>query len=158
MSFLIPIVSPLISRQVIEYDVESSEVAYQQFRSELAEQAMTSQGEYLVHNPCNYGNGQLLANTCIIDSESDPDGTGSRDPIHILKSDLNPGALLGLTYQYMQDPNNVEVGEVSGSSGTPLSNVGAIGEGSVRDLSWSNPAFKPLADYLNRWFFVNTTP
>ena len=125
--------------------------SYTAFRAMLAIQAAGGYPEHLVHDPCNYGNGELATNTCTIDIDDDPDGTGKRDPIHMLRSDLNPGAMMGIVYEYMRDPSNAEIGEVKGSNGTVFSNTGTIGEGEANAIDWSNPAFKPLADYVKKW-------
>ena len=125
--------------------------SYTAFKSILVVQSASGYPEHLVHDPCNYGNGQLTANTCAIDVDDDPDGTGKRDPIHTLSSDLNPGAMMGIAYEYMRDPSKAEIGEVKGSSGTVFSNTGTIGEGAANAINWSNPAFKPLADYITKW-------
>ncbi|WCE29684.1 histidine ammonia-lyase [Vibrio sp. SCSIO 43137] len=128
--------------------------SYNAFKALLIIQASGGYPEYLVHDSCNYGNGQLNANTCTTDPDDDPDGKGKRDQIHTLSADLNPGAMIGLTYEYMRDPSKAELGEVKGSSGTVFSNTGTIGQGSPDAINWSNPAFKPLADYINKWLLT----
>lgn len=129
--------------------------SYTAFKAALSVvQASGVYPEYLVHDSCNYGNGQLNAGACTPEPDDDPDGTGKRDPIHILSADLNPGAMMGLTYEYMRDPSKAEIGEVEGSSGTVFSNTGTIGEGSPDAINWSNPAFKPLADYIRKWLLT----
>ncbi|WCE31426.1 histidine ammonia-lyase [Vibrio sp. SCSIO 43137] len=127
------------------------QTSYAAFKTLLVVQASGGYPEYLVHDSCNYGNGQLVPNTCSIDVDEDPDGSGKRDPIHTLSVDLNPGAMLGLTYEYMKDPSKAEIGEVKGSNNTPFSNTGTIGQGNPDALNWSNPAFKPLANYISKW-------
>jgi len=135
------------------------QAAFDAFKLLLSTQASVAPSEYLIHNPCNYGNGQLVGHPCLTDpnydSDGDPDGKGNRDTTHILSADLNPGAMMGITYEYMRDPSKVEIGEVKGSNGTAFSNTGTIGTGNSDAIDWSNPAFKPLADYVNKWFLVN---
>ena len=136
------------------------QAAFDQFNALLATQkadAESQSKEYLRHNPCNYGNGQLAAGTCPI-SEEDEDGTGNKDPIHILSADLNPGAMMGVSYEYMLDPSKAEIGEMEGSQGTEFTNTQeAIASGSADALNWTNPAFKPLADYIEKWLRVNAS-
>lgn len=131
------------------------QAAFEAFKTLLTIQASGGHSEYLVHDSCNYGNGQLNVKTCTIDPDEDPDGTGKRDPIHSLSADLNPGAMMGVTYEYIRDSSKGEVGELKGSNGTVFKNSGVIGSGKPNAIDWSNPAFKPLADYVNKWFLVN---
>lgn len=140
--------------------------AYSDFKDVLAEQksdADKAGKEYLEHNPCNYGNGQLASKTCEGDDldqdaiDNGEDGsTGQRDPIHTLQADLNPGAMMGVTYEYMRDPMKASIGEMEGSEGSDfINNAQAIGSGDATALNWTNPAFKKLADYINTWFLTN---
>lgn len=129
--------------------------SYTAFKSILIVQAAGGYPEHLIHDSCNYGNGQLIANTCAFNVDDDPDGTGKRDPIHTLSSDLNPGAMMGIAYEYIRDPSKAEIGEVKGSNGTVFSNTGTIGEGAANAIDWSNPAFKPLSDYIRKWLMTS---
>ncbi|MGF1756060.1 hypothetical protein L4C33_21030 [Vibrio makurazakiensis] len=129
--------------------------AYSKFLQILEEQSKQGYPEYLTYNQCNYGNGQLPVNTCDIDADDDPDGSGKRDSIHQLDSNLNMGAIIGMTHDYMKDSSKNSVGELESSNKTDFENSGLIGTGSADAVNWSNPAFKPLADYINRWFFNN---
>ncbi|MGF1695672.1 hypothetical protein L4C54_08360 [Vibrio lamellibrachiae] len=131
-------------------------IAYNEFLQILDSQSKQGISEYLIYNQCNYGNGQLPKNTCSIDPDDDPYGTGNRDPIHILDSNLNMGAIIGMTHDYMKDPTKNSVGELEGANGTDFENSGSIGTGNAESINWSNPAFKPLADYINTWFLANT--
>lgn len=150
--------------QLFDYYIDANstpgdelQAAYNQFNALLATQkadAESQSKEYLRHNPCNYGNGQLAAGTCPI-SEEDEDGTGNKDPIHTLDADLNPGAMMGVTYEYMLDPSKAEIGEMEGSQGTAFTNTKeTIASGNADALNWTNPAFKPLADYIEKWLRI----
>lgn len=100
------------------------------------------------YNQCNYGNGYLMEGTCPDDGE----GTkGTIDPIHLGK-DLNPGALVGSLYEYIIDPTK---NQVPGELEDGFSNTGDIGKGTSANNDWSNPAFKPLLEYINKWLLVN---
>ena len=127
------------------------EAAYKEFLQILDDQSNQGYPEYLTYDQCNYGNGQLPANTCTVDPDDDPDGTGTRDPIHTLNANLNMGAIIGMTHDYMKDPTKNTTGELEGSNGSSFNNSGVIGTGSADAIDWSNPAFKPLADYINKW-------
>jgi hypothetical protein len=133
--------------------------AYADFQQELVNNENSGQSPYLTYNPCNYGNLQLADSTCPADPDEDPNGNGTPDPIHQLASDLNPGALFGTVYEYLVDPaNNTPAGELSSSDdpdGSNFNDVGVIGSGGYGDIDWSNPAFAPIADYLNKYFLVN---
>lgn len=134
-------------------------LAYQEFLEAIAKGGNEAgDNEYLAYDKCNYGNGQLEAGTCAIDEEEDPDGTGTRDMIHTIEADLNPGALFGTVYEYMLNPDiNTPAGELSGSKGNSFQDEGAIGTSADhQQLNWSNPAFKPLAEYLEKWFFKDS--
>lgn len=128
--------------------------AYNQFLQILETQANQGYSEHLTYNQCNYGNGQLPVDTCPRDPDDDPDGSGNRDPIHTLAANLNMGALMGMTHDYIKDPSKNSVGELEGSKGSAFSNSGTIGTGAADSISWSNPAFKPLANYINKWFLT----
>lgn len=128
------------------------EAAYNQFLLILDRQSTQGYAEHLVHDPCNYGNGQLPLNSCTVDPDDDPDGSGTRDPIHVLESNLNMGAIIGMSHDYMKDSSKNTTGELEGSNGTRFKNSGVIGDGNPDSIDWSNPAFKPLADYINKWF------
>ncbi|MGR5389325.1 histidine ammonia-lyase [Vibrio crassostreae] len=137
--------------------------------------ASTAGMESLRFNECNYGNGQLSThralgtpNPCTDDgSTTDDDGNdisnGTVDPIHEdTNANLNPGSLLGLMYEYRVSPKLSEGGgELIGSAGTKFKVAGEVASGDLDSdpasvfISWANPAFMPLNDYLNKYFFAN---
>ena len=152
--------------------------AYDAFRSALAHQdgvAAVAGMESLHFNECNYGNGKLTTqrvlgtpNPCIEDGKTtDDDGNdisnGKIDPIHGgTNLNLNPGSLLGLIYEYKVSPKLSEgASELVGSKGTNFKIAGEIGSGKLDSdpssvyVSWANPAFIPLSNYLEKYFFTN---
>lgn len=121
---------------------------------------------YLKYDECNYGNGQLV-NGDVIDgtdlSACKDDGgaqvNGKEDPIHTVSKNLNPGALLGAMYEYKANPAS---GKFPGELKDPnpkFTGTGDLASGELTSVdypfNWANPAFTPLNDYLNKWFFVN---
>ena len=152
--------------------------AYDTFRVVLTVQdglAAVAGMESLHFNECNYGNGQLTAqralgtpNPCTEGGKTtDDDGNdisnGKIDPIHEdTNVNLNPGSLLGLIYEYKVSPKLSEGGgELIGSKGTKFKIAGEIGSGNLDSdpasvfVSWANPAFMPLNNYLETHFFAN---
>ncbi|BDU35774.1 histidine ammonia-lyase [Vibrio nigripulchritudo] len=145
--------------------------AYQNFKTKLTTYKRTADQqsfEALFFNECNYGNGQLKVDRalgtptpCI--KNGTPHIGGVVDHIHgKTQVNLNPGALLGLMYEYKLDPGNNEGGgELVGNLGTTFINQGNIASGFYPDdgskmyVTWANPAFRPLNQYLNKYFFIN---
>ncbi|OZS45371.1 hypothetical protein [Photobacterium sanguinicancri] len=149
--------------------------AYGEFKRILkAKKSEAGAAEYLTFNECNYGNQQLGADRAVdtpskcilshpddpakpsIDDEGNDIANGKPDMVHTVKLNLNPGALLGTVYEYKVEPGkNTPAGELKGSKGAAFTNSGKLGEGKATDVSWASPAFKPLNDFMDKWFFVN---
>ncbi|NOH62469.1 histidine ammonia-lyase [Vibrio sp. RE88] len=122
--------------------------AYQEFQRLLSLQTGATKLEY---DPCNYGNGQLAANTCPA-----PDDKGDEDPIHTVSKDLNPGALLGSMYEYKVDPSlGTYPGELKPSFTATGDVASQDSNATDNPLNWTHRAFAPLNNFLNSWFFVN---
>ncbi|MDP2575432.1 hypothetical protein Q8W40_24775 [Vibrio penaeicida] len=145
--------------------------AYQDFKNKLniyKQTAKQQSFEALHLNECLHGNGQLNADRAFgTPTPCKKDGTihagGTVNPLHEkTHSNLNAGVLLGLLYEYKVDSTrNAGGGELIGSQGSPFINKGDIASGLYPSdgpnmyLTWANPAFKPLNDYLNTYFFSN---
>ncbi|MGR5152975.1 histidine ammonia-lyase [Photobacterium swingsii] len=149
--------------------------AYGEFKRVLkAKKSEAGAAEYLTFNECNYGNQQLGADRAVdtpskcilsdpdnpakpsIDDEGNDISNGKPDMVHTVKLNLNPGALLGTVYEYKVEPGkNTPAGELKGSKGAAFINSGKLGKGKATDVNWANPAFKPLDDFMNKWFFAN---
>lgn len=143
-------------------------LTYQGFKHYLNNQQTTP---FLKYDECNYGNGQLTStrilgteNPCTSDGKTtDDDGNdisnGKIDPIHQVKVNLNPGALLGSLYEYKITPS---AGKFPGELKDPNPNFTGAGKVASGDTTsagypynWANPAFHSLNLYLNTWFFAN---
>lgn len=161
--------------QLFDYYVDGSspsgvqlELSYQGFKYYLNHEQT---GTFLKYDECNYGNGQLTSiralgtkKPCISDGKTtDEDGNdisnGKIDPIHQVKANLNPGALLGSLYEYKIDP---VAGKYPGELKEPnpsFTGVGKVASGDTTSIgypyNWANPAFHSLNSYLNTWFFAN---
>ncbi|MBD1557400.1 histidine ammonia-lyase [Vibrio sp. S9_S30] len=145
--------------------------AYHDFKIKLNiyQQTAAQQNFEALHlNECLYGNGQLNADRALgTPTPCKKEGTihsgGIVDTLHEkTHSNLNAGVLLGLLYEYKVDSTkNAGGGELIGSQGSPFINKGDIVSGLYPQdgpnmyLTWANPAFKPLNDYLDTYFFAN---
>ncbi|KAA8666245.1 histidine ammonia-lyase [Vibrio gigantis] len=150
--------------------------AYSSFKSLLQHQdlaASTLNVEALRFDECPYGNGQLSTTAseralgtdtpCVTEDDEEPAPNGQVDEIHEISGvNLNPGALLGLMYEYKVNPTISEGGgELFGSKGGEFQNIGQVGsgelDGNVEAMfnSWANPAFAPLNIYLDTYFLAN---
>ena len=122
---------------------------------------------YLKYDECNYGNGQLVAgqvihgtdlSKCIDDGQQ---VNGKLDPTHTIKKNLNPGAFLGLVYEYKVNPANGKFPNELKDANQPkgFTAVGKIASGETTTanypFNYANLAFTPMSDYLDKWFFPN---
>ena len=150
--------------------------AYSSFKQLLVHQdaaADVINAEALRFDECPYGNGQLspiaseralgTETPCMTEEDEDPAPNGRVDEIHAISGvNMNPGALLGLMYEYKVNPAISEGGgELYGSKGSKFKAIGQVGSGTLdgsasdRFTSWANPAFAPLNTYLETHFLVN---
>ena len=129
--------------------------------------------EALRFDECPYGNGQLSLiaseralgtdTPCATEDGEDPAPNGKVDDIHAISGvNMNPGALLGLMYEYKVNPAISEGGgELIGSKGSTFKAIGQVGSGTLDSnpsdmfISWANPAFAPLNTYLETYFLAN---
>jgi len=160
-------------------------VSYNAFKDVLLQSKTAAEGmgiAYLQYDECSYGNGQLSTvaseralgtptpcktgkeNDKTTDDDDNDISNGKLDETHSLAVNLNPGALLGTVYEYQIEANlNTAAGELLGSDGNDFVDEGNIGSASNAGLtdkdklfvSWANPAFLPLKQYLDTYFFVN---
>jgi hypothetical protein len=143
--------------QLFDYYVDGNE--NHNAGSELAaaydEFLLISQSTSVNYNECNYGNGYLNEGTCSA-NEEDGGTQGEIDPIHT-EGNLNAGALVGSLYEYVIDPTLNEVPDELEPTElvVEFSNTGVVGEGDTSNNDWSNPAFKPLIDYIEKWLLPN---
>ncbi len=152
------------------------DAAYLGFKQLLVAQGAAANlinAEALRFDECPYGNGQLSTiaseralgtNTpCATEDGEDPAPNGKIDDIHAISGvNMNPGALLGLMYEYKVNPAISEGGgELIGSKGSKFKAIGQVGSGTLDSnpndmfISWANPAFAPLNEYLQTKFLVN---
>ena len=152
------------------------ETAYSSFKQLLVDQdaaAKVINAEALRFDECPYGNGQLSLiaseralgtdTPCATEDGEDPAPNGKVDDIHAISGvNMNPGALLGLMYEYKVNPAISEGGgELYGSKDSKFKAIGQVGsgtlDGSANDMfiSWANPAFAPLNTYLETYFLAN---
>lgn len=155
---------------------QSLETAYSSFKQLLVDQDAAAQvinAEALRFDECPYGNGQLSLiaseralgtdTPCATEDGEDPAPNGKVDDIHAISGvNMNPGALLGLMYEYKVNPAISEGGgELIGSKDSKFKAIGQVGsgtlDGSANDMfiSWANPAFAPLNTYLETYFLAN---
>ncbi len=145
--------------------------AYQDFKRKLTiynRTAAQQDFEALRYNEYQGGNGQLQAKRALgtpiaCTYQGSIQIGGAIDPMHgKTEINLNPGTLLGLLYEYKVDPaRNTGGGQLIGNRGSRFINEGKVASGLYPSdgpnmyLTWANPAFKPLNDYLNMYFFTN---
>ena len=129
---------------------------------------------YLKYDECNYGNGQLGAdridgtpskclssNGTSINDDGDDISNGKLDSVHTIKKNLNPGAFLGLVYEYKVNPANGKFPNELKDANQPkgFTAVGKIASGETTTanypFNYANLAFTPMSDYLDKWFFPN---
>ncbi|MBB1466359.1 histidine ammonia-lyase [Vibrio sp. SG41-7] len=136
--------------QLFDYYVDGNENhnAGSELSAAYDEFLLISQSTSVNYNECNYGNGYLNEGTC---PDEDGDGTrGILDPIHT-EVNLNAGALIGSLYEYVINP---ALNEVPDELEDGFSDLGEVGIGNSSDNDWSNPAFVPLLDYIEKWLLT----
>jgi hypothetical protein len=152
--------------QLFDYYVDGNENhnAGSELSSAYNDFLFKSQSTSVNYNECNYGNGALSSGSCPA-NEDDGGTQGELDPIHTV-GNLNAGALVGSLYEYVVNPGLNEVPDelepyCESNCGTDtatlveFSNSGVVASGSLSNNDWSNPAFKPLMDYIEKWLLPN---
>jgi hypothetical protein len=137
--------------QLFDYYVDGNENhnAGSELSAAYDEFLLISQSTSVNYNECNYGNGYLNEGAC---PDEDGDGTrGILDPIHT-EVNLNAGALIGSLYEYVINP---ALNEVPDELEDGFSDLGEVGIGNSSDNDWSNPAFVPLLDYIEKWLLTD---